>query len=384
MNEIHEFLTLGFWKMWKIGLAVATAALIRFGPTREQVFMALANSPIGYYVFRYGLKDKTTPHCRTETTTTATGLEIIPVPYGSDNYGYILYDPSTDSAVLLDAADATTFTAKLRSRSSSAKITGILTTHHHWDHSAGNLTLTKGLNPSVPVYGSYIDFPVNGFINYFWHRVNKQVDHLETIRIGNIQVKAILVPCHTRGSLIYLLDMGPEKKNGDGSETARYAAFTGDALFVGGCGRFFEGSSKDMYKLVQTLHSNLPKGTVLFPGHEYSKTNLKFALDYEPGNEALQAAYQDAVAKAESRTANIPSLFANELLYNPYLRIQMSKKNGELWQKVVRKAVSHPSLKGKMEVTLNVSNGIFGGATDLSKDAETEVLGALRKLKDDY
>ncbi|KAJ3031618.1 UNVERIFIED_CONTAM: hypothetical protein HDU68_002221 [Siphonaria sp. JEL0065] len=371
---------------WKIAVAVAAVAFIRFGPTKEQAFMALANSPIGYYVFRSGLKKKTKPHVVTEIVETANGIQIIPVAYGSDNYGYILHDKANDSVVLIDPADSTTFSTKMKTMlPPSSKISAILTTHHHWDHSAGNNTF-KTLDPSIDVYGSGIDFPASGIINHFWHRINKQVKHMETIQISeNINVKAILVPCHTRGSLIYLLDTEP-----NGSETAtataRYAAFTGDALFVGGCGKFFEGNAKDMYNLVQDLQSELPKNTAIFPGHEYSKTNLKFALDYEPENEALQKAYENAVSKAESGIANIPSLFSAELQYNPYLRIKMSKKNGQLWQKVVRRAVSHPSLKGKMETTLNVSNGIFGAAANISNErgAETEVLGALRKLKDDY
>ncbi len=73
--------------------------------------------------------------------------------------------------------------------------------------------------------------------------------------------------------------------------------FAGDTLFSGGCGRFFEGTAKEMDAALNKALGALPDDTRIYPGHEYTKSNAKFAvsvsskpevrelLDYSTANE---------------------------------------------------------------------------------------------------
>lgn len=102
----------------------------------------------------------------------------------------------------------------------------MLNTHHHYDHAGGNNELLSKLASPIPVYGGSTGSQA----------VNKVVKHGDTITVGDkIKVTCLHTPCHTRDHICYLAQEGDEK-----------SVFTGDTLFLGGCGRFFEGNADDM------------------------------------------------------------------------------------------------------------------------------------------
>ncbi|KAL8656746.1 MAG: hypothetical protein Q9226_002560, partial [Calogaya cf. arnoldii] len=105
--------------------------------------------------------------------------------------------------------------------------------------------------------------------------VTKTPKNEETFKIGqNISVKALRTPCHTQDSICWLME--------DGDETV---VFTGDTLFIGGCGRFFEGTPAEMHTALNKTLAALPDDTKVYPGHEYTKQNVKFlttVLQTEP------------------------------------------------------------------------------------------------------
>lgn len=97
-------------------------------------------------------------------------------------------------------------------------------------------------------------------------KVSTIPDHKSTFNVGSIQVTALHTPCHTQDSICFFFEDGDDR-----------AVFTGDTLFIGGCGRFFEGTPAEMHKALNDTLASLPDDTKVYPGHEYTKGNVKFA-----------------------------------------------------------------------------------------------------------
>jgi hydroxyacylglutathione hydrolase len=179
----------------------------------------------------------------------------------SNNYAYLVTCPSTHDTVLIDPANPPeVLPSLLEKMKSEINLTSILNTHHHWDHAGGNEKLLAALPEKVPVVGGkdcalVTSTPSDG----------------STFKIGkDIEVTALHTPCHTQDSICYYMV--------DSSTTpVQRAVFTGDTLFIGGCGKFFEGTPQEMQSALSKLAS-LPEDTLVYPGHEYTKSNVKFLL----------------------------------------------------------------------------------------------------------
>lgn len=98
------------------------------------------------------------------------------------------------------------------------------------------------------------------------------------------------------------------------------ALFTGDALFQGGAGKFFEGDAALMLHILENVILPLPEETVMFPGHEYTVNNLTFAARVEPLNVAVQQRKAWAFDKRLTHSSTIPSTLAMERRWNPFVR----------------------------------------------------------------
>ncbi len=109
--------------------------------------------------------------------------------------------------------------------------------------------------------------------------------------------------------------------HGDPEEPS--ALFTGDTLFVGGCGRFFEGSGEDMYKALFKTLAPLPNDTRVYCGHEYTVSNLRFALRVDPGNKALKNKLTWAETQRKAKRFTVPSTLGEERSYNPFMRVHL-------------------------------------------------------------
>ena len=97
------------------------------------------------------------------------------------------------------------------------------------------------------------------------------------------------------------------------------ALFSGDSLMVMGCGRLFEGTPEDMWKSLKKL-KQLPKDIMIYSGHEYTKSNIEFALSVDPQNEKLTARRTKELERLQQGIPTVPSTLREELDTNPFLR----------------------------------------------------------------
>jgi len=179
------------------------------------------------------------------------------------------------------------------------KLTHILTTHHHWDHASGNEKMCN-LVKDLTVCGG--DDRIGA--------LNKKVTGGNKLKIGNLDVTCIFTPCHTTGHVCYLVE----------GRSSPPAVFTGDCLFSGGCGRFFEGTAQQMHVALNEKLSKLRSDTNVYCGHEYTLKNLMFALQVEPNNTHIQERLKWAKTRGEQNLPTIPSTIGEEKLFNPFMR----------------------------------------------------------------
>ncbi|KAJ9618960.1 Cytoplasmic glyoxalase II [Taxawa tesnikishii (nom. ined.)] len=199
-------------------------------------------------------------------------IQSIPM-WSSNNYAYLVVDDKSKEATIIDPAHPKEVLPVLKKQvdSGEIKLQSIINTHHHWDHAGGNEEMLQTY--SIPVIGGKD-----------CAKVSKTPKHGEEFSIGSIKVKALHTPCHTQDSICYLFQDGDDK-----------AVFTGDTLFIGGCGRFFEGNAQEMHKALNETLAALPDDTKVYPGHEYTRSNVKFAI---------QVMQNDAIKKLQEFAEN--------------------------------------------------------------------------------
>ncbi|KAG2774301.1 hypothetical protein JG687_00010635 [Phytophthora cactorum] len=231
-------------------------------------------------------------------------LRVRIVPMLEDNYGYVVVDESNHTTFAVDPAEPSKILPVLKEEETTRKreFLGVLTTHKHADHAGGNEEIAKKY-PGVMIAG-----PEHELIP----ARNRSVSGGEKFKIGAAKIKVLNVSCHTKAHVAYVV-------TGD-AETPPLL-FPGDTLFIGGCGRFFEGTAEDMYRALYEVILTLPKDTKVYCGHEYTMSNLRFALSVDPSNQALR----DKIASVRIRRAknlpSVPSSLREEMLYNPFLRV---------------------------------------------------------------
>ncbi|KAG7379440.1 hypothetical protein PHYPSEUDO_008584 [Phytophthora pseudosyringae] len=221
------------------------------------------------------------------------------VPVLSDNYAYLLIDSKTRVAAAVDPVDAQKVYA--RAKELHVAISMILTTHSHWDHAGGNRELAeliqKRENRQIPVVGGPGDAV---------EAQTQSVTDGDVVKLGELDVKVYFTPCHTRDHVLY---------------HCQDALFTGDTLFVAGCGRFFSGNPAEMHHALNEVVAELPEDTKIYCGHEYTASNLKFAAHVEPDNEMVQHKLKWAIQKTKAGEPTVPSTVKEELVTNPFMRL---------------------------------------------------------------
>ena len=221
------------------------------------------------------------------------------VPLGRTNYSYFIQDTSTGYLGVVDPGDPDYLTS-VADKFFKKPISVVLLTHKHWDHSAGILKLSK-VYPGLQVYASKEETAFE---------VTHTVSDNEIIHLGQTHIRTINTPVHTKGSVCFFIE----------SERAQPVVFTGDTFFLGGMGAFFEGDIKSACASVSKVIS-LPNETLMFPGHEYSDTTMKFALYLQPQNEAVKRKVSWIVKRRARYMVTIPSTIKEEKSYNPFFRI---------------------------------------------------------------
>lgn len=212
-----------------------------------------------------------------------------------DNYGVLIHDSRAGMTASIDAPDAEAIMAELEAK--RWQLTHILTTHHHADHTGGNLALKAE-------YGCQIIGPAAEAARI--PGIDVAVADGDSLELGSFEVRVIATPGHTAGHVSYWI---PQAK----------VAFVGDTLFALGCGRLFEGSAETMWSSLGKL-MELPRDTEIYCGHEYTAANARFALDIEPENEALQARSREITALRAAGKPTLPTRLDLELATNPFLR----------------------------------------------------------------
>eukprot|EP00795_Rhopilema_esculentum_P009459 gene9459-17185_t len=216
-----------------------------------------------------------------------------------DNYMYLLIDEESNTAAIVDPVNPEKVVSAVKDE--KVNLTTVLTTHHHWDHAGGNEELCSKVT-GLKVYGG--DQRIGALTN--------QVKHGDNIQVGNLKINCLFTPCHTSGHICYFVE-------GDGKVAP--SVFTGDTLFVSGCGRFFEGTAEQMHHALNEVLATLPPATTVYCGHEYTVSNLKYALHVEPGNQDIIDKLAWAKNRRESNLSTIPSTIEAELKCNPFMRV---------------------------------------------------------------
>ena len=222
-------------------------------------------------------------------------LEVHQFPTRSDNYGVLVHDKATGATAAIDAPDAEQLLAALNKK--GWKLTHILTTHHHHDHTAGNAAVKR-------MTGCTIVGPAKEAASI--PGIDVRVAEGDTVEIGGVKARVIETPGHTRGHVSYHF---PD----DG------LVFVGDTLFSVGCGRLLEGDARTMWSSLEKL-AKLPPDTTLYCGHEYTNANCRFALTVEPENDALRARAMEVAKLADQGEPALPTTISRELGTNPFLR----------------------------------------------------------------
>jgi len=222
-------------------------------------------------------------------------LNIHLVPCLSDNYAYLVHEPSTNSVAVVDPSEAAPVNAALERH--KLKLTHILNTHHHFDHTGGNLDLKEQHNARV--VGPRADRErIPG--------IDEEVGEGDVWAFGAAKAKIFDIPAHTKGHIAFWFE-------------ADKAVFTGDTMFAMGCGRLFEGTPAQMWSSLSKLAA-LPADTRVFCGHEYTLSNGKFAVTLEPANAALKKRMAEVESLRAGGRPTIPSTIGLERETNPFLR----------------------------------------------------------------
>jgi hydroxyacylglutathione hydrolase len=220
-------------------------------------------------------------------------LSIELVPCLTDNYAYLVEDRAADVLAVVDPSEAPPVLKALAGR----KLTHILNTHHHFDHTGGNQALKAE-------FGAQVVGPEKDRARI--PAMDVGVVEGEPWSLGPHAARILEIPAHTRAHIAFVF------------EDAK-AAFTGDTLFAMGCGRLFEGTPAMMWQSLSKL-MRLAGDTAVYCGHEYTLNNGRFALTLEPGNPDLQARMKEVVALRDKGAPTIPSTIGLEKRTNPFLR----------------------------------------------------------------
>jgi hydroxyacylglutathione hydrolase len=221
--------------------------------------------------------------------------EIRLFPCLSDNFGYLIHDPATKATASIDAPEAAPIIAALEREGWT--LTDILITHHHHDHVGGVAELKQKYKCRVVAPHDNSTKIAN---------VDLRTKQGDVLKVGSLLARVLETPGHTLDHVSYVFD----------NEKAVFAA---DTLFSIGCGRVFEGTYPMMWDSLLKLRA-LPDDFKLYCGHEYTASNIKFALTIEPENPVLKARAEEVKRQREANKPTIPTLLGEEKKANVFLR----------------------------------------------------------------
>ena len=212
-----------------------------------------------------------------------------------DNFSYIIHN--NNEAIVIDPSESKPVDQLLEEL--KLKLKYILNTHHHFDHVDGNSGLKEKYN--CKIIGFEDDSKrIPG--------IDICLKNEEIFSEKNFKFKVYHTPGHTLGHICY--HFFEEKK-----------LFTGDTLFSLSCGRLFEGTYEDMYKSL-SLIKTFDKDTLIYFGHEYTLSNSKFCINYDPDNENLKKKILEIRKNIKAGIPTTPSVLKDELECNIFLKAE--------------------------------------------------------------
>lgn len=217
----------------------------------------------------------------------------------SDNYGVLLHDPDTGATAAIDAPEAAPIEEALKQ--TGWKLTDILVTHHHADH-------TDGIEELKAKYKCRVVAPAKEASKI--PGVDETVSQGDSVSVGKLAGTVLDTPGHTLGHITYWFSQD-------------HLAFVGDTLFSIGCGRVIEGTPEMMWASLLKLR-DLPNETQVYCGHEYTAANIRFALSIDKDNPVLEARAAQVEQLLEEGEPTIPVTIGDEKLANPFLRADVA------------------------------------------------------------
>jgi len=251
---------------------------------------------------------------------------VEPIKAYDDNYIWLI--STNEGSIIVDPGESKKIIKSIDENKIDLK--AILITHHHFDH-------TNGLQDLLNIGNFDVFGPVNNI-----NGINKKVCESDKFSIIGIDFEVIGLPGHTLDHIgFYSFNNGNP------------ILFCGDTLFAAGCGRVFEGTYEQMFKALKKI-SKLPKNTKIYCGHEYTLSNIKFALEVDPNNIKIQDEYKHVNELMKSDKPSLPTTIEKELNINPFLRCD----NLDIQKNIIER--------------FNVGNSEF------------EIFTAIRKWKDNF
>jgi hydroxyacylglutathione hydrolase len=200
------------------------------------------------------------------------------------NFSYLIFDQATGDAWVIDPFDEKPIINYIKK--AGLNLRGILNTHQHWDHTKGNAGLQSVFNCSV------IPPEQDGFV-----------------MSGDHSLRFLATPGHTMDHQVFFWQQGVRP----------LAVFSGDTLFNSGVGNCRNGGNVDLLFETTMKLLNLPEDVVVYPGHDYVRRNLEFAMTREPGNKHISESIRrlDSLITEEG----VGWTLGQEKLINPFLRL---------------------------------------------------------------
>ncbi len=229
-------------------------------------------------------------------------MRIEIVPCLKDNYSYLLVCEKTGACAIVDASEHAPIIAAVQTH--AVVPTAIWSTHHHFDHTGGNESVAEALKIGTIVAHESDKGRVPGQTMF--------VKEGDSLTLGELDVHVLHIPGHTLGAIAYVVKSG-----------AAQAVFTGDTMFVAGCGRLFEGTPEMMFESMSKL-SALSADTRMYCGHKYTEANLRFAAHIEPNNTDVKS----AIDRARATKITVPSTIGDERACNPFVRAKDAAELG--------------------------------------------------------
>jgi hydroxyacylglutathione hydrolase len=221
-------------------------------------------------------------------------LEIVAVPAFADNYLWLVHDKESGETAVVDPGDPAPVLAEADKQ--GWRITTILNTHWHGDHTGGNLAIKEATGATI--IGPEGE---NGRVP----GLDQASGEGDVIRIGAHEAEVWEVPGHTVGHIAYVFRQDR-------------VAFVGDTMFAMGCGRLFEGSAEQMHGSLKRL-AELPPETRLYCAHEYTLANARFAAHAFPENKEISDRLRQVEQERRADRATVPTTVAEERATNPFL-----------------------------------------------------------------